>query len=155
VEVEERYLGIRAVTVPSQISQHLFLNETLTEADLTKSRLGIAAIATLQHLADNGGIGLTKSGAFARKFIVRAVDQFDWPGYTAKERAVANKVLNEDDVLPLSRVHELLRVAKIIRHANNGRGSPDQGRHDPPWLSWPLPGDPVQDVLHEVRFRGA
>ncbi len=106
------------MTVPSQISPHLFLNESLTEADLTKSRLCIAAMTTLQHLADNGGIGLTKSGAFNRKFAVWAVDQFEWPGYTAKELAVANKVLNEDDVLPLSCLHELLRIAKLIRHAN-------------------------------------
>jgi hypothetical protein len=106
------------VTVPSKISPHLFLNETLTEADLAKSRLCIAAMTTLQHLAGNGGIGLTKSGAFNRNFVVWAVDQFEWPGYTAKELSVANKVLNEDDVLPLSCLHELLRLAKLILHAN-------------------------------------
>jgi hypothetical protein len=106
------------VTVPSQISLCLFLNETLSEKYLANSRLCIAAMTTLQYVADNGGLGLTKSGAFKRDFVVWAVDQFDWPGYTAKELAVANKVLNEDDVLPLSCLHELLRIAKLIRHAN-------------------------------------
>jgi len=42
----------------------------------------------------------------------------DWPGYTAKQLAVANKVLNEDDVLPLCCLHKLLRIAKLFRHAN-------------------------------------
>jgi hypothetical protein len=51
------------VTVPSQISPHLFLSETLTKADLTESRLCIAAMSTLQHIAGLGSIGLTKSGA--------------------------------------------------------------------------------------------
>jgi hypothetical protein len=105
------------VTVPSKISPHLFLNETLSEKELARSRLCIAAMTTLKHLADAGGIGLTKSGAFNRNFVVWAVDRFDWPGYTAKELAVANKVLDEDDVLPLSCLHELLRIAKLIRHA--------------------------------------
>jgi hypothetical protein len=104
------------LTSPSQISPGLFLNETLTQADLAGSRLCQAATITLRYIADEGGIGLTKSGAFHRKFVVWAVDQFQWPHYTAAELAVANKVLNEDDVLPLAILHDVLWAAKLIRH---------------------------------------
>lgn len=142
------------MTVPSKISPHLFLNETLSEKELARSRLCIAAMTTLKHLADAGGIGLTKSGTFNRNFVVWAVDQFDWPGYTAKELAVANKVLDEDDVLPLSCLHELLRIAKLIRHAKGKAlltkaGATRLGDHGR------LQATVFETFFTNVRFRGA
>ena len=104
------------MTLPSQISPYLFLNDTLTEPELAGSLLCKAAMITLRHMAEDGAIGLTKSGAFNRKFVVWAVDQFQWPGYTAEDLYRINKVLNEDDVPPLAYLHELLRAAKLIRH---------------------------------------
>jgi hypothetical protein len=104
------------MTIPSQISPHLFLNETLTESDLSGSRLCNAAMATLRHIADTGGVGLTLSGAFNRRFVDWAVDQFQWPRYTAEELYRINKVLNEDDVLPIGILHELLCNAGLLRH---------------------------------------
>jgi len=116
------------MTTPSQISPHLFLDETLSETDLAGSRLCLAAMATLRHLAANDGIALTKSGAFNRKFIVWAVDQFQWPHYTAEELYVVNKVLNEDDVLPLSYLHGLLLAAKLIRHRKGKANLTKEGK---------------------------
>ena len=104
------------MTIPSQISPHLFLDEALDEAELAGSRLCMAAMTTLQHIAEHAGIGLTKSKAFNRKFVTWAVDQFNWPRYTAEELYIVNKVLNEDDVPPLIYLHELLLAAKLIRH---------------------------------------
>ena len=104
------------MTSPSEISHHLFLDEMLSESDLRGSRLCSAAMITLHHMAEHKGIGLTKAGAFDRKFVVWAVDQFDWPRYTAKELHVVNKVLNEHDVPPLFCLHELLRAGRLIRH---------------------------------------
>ncbi|HRW61362.1 MAG TPA: hypothetical protein P5340_12005 [Defluviicoccus sp.] len=104
------------MTIPSHISPHLFLNEALTETGLVGSRLCFAAMITLRHMGEQGGIGLTKSGAFNRKFVTWAVDQFNWPVYTAEDLYTTNKVLNEDDVPPLCYLHELLRCAKLIRH---------------------------------------
>lgn len=98
------------------MSPYLFLNEALTETGLVGSRLCSAATTTLRHMGEEGGIALTKSGAFNRKFVTWAVDQFNWPGYTAEELYTINKVLNEDDVPPLCHLHELLRCAKLIGH---------------------------------------
>jgi hypothetical protein len=105
------------MTVVTRVSPHVLLNETLDEPDLAGSRLCLAAVATLRYIAEQGGIGLTTSGAFNRKFVVWAVDELDWPGYTAQELAVVCKVLNETDVPPLFVLHELLLAAKLIRHA--------------------------------------
>jgi len=116
------------MTTPSQISSHLFLDETLSAADLAGSRLCLAAMATLQHLAEHDGIGLTKSGAFNRKFVIWAVDQFQWPHFTADELYAINKVLNEDDVLPLSYLHELLLAAKLIRHRKGKANLTKEGK---------------------------
>ena len=105
------------MTVATQLSPHLFLNETLSMADLEGSRLCLATMTTLQKMGEHGGISLTKSGAFNRKFVVWAVDAFRWPHYTAEELYVVNKVLNEGDVPPLYYLHHLLLAAKLIRHA--------------------------------------
>lgn len=120
------------MTVPSKFNPHLFRSEMLSEKDLAKRRLSIAAMTTLHHLSESGGIGLTKSGAFNRKCVVWAVGQFEWPGYSVKELAVANKVLNEDDVPPPSCLNGLLRVPKIVRHAN-GRSLRTRARTAPTW----------------------
>lgn len=95
----------------------MFLNEKLNEGDLKGSHLCTAGISTLAYMRDNGGIQLTKSGAFKRKFVVWAVDAFQWPGYTPEELYRINKVLNEDDVTPISYLHVLLLSARLIRHA--------------------------------------
>lgn len=70
---------------------------------------------TLHYMAEQNGIGLTKSGAFNRKFVVWAVNEFQWPSYTADELYRINKVLNEDDVPPIAVLHDLLRAARLIR----------------------------------------
>ena len=107
------------MTVVTRVSPHLFLDDALDEEALAGSRLCRAAMTVLRCAGDPGGIGLTKSGAFNRRFVTWAVDEFRWPRYTAAELAVVNRVLNEEDVSPLSYLHELLLVAKLIRHAKD------------------------------------
>ena len=68
---------------------------------LKHSPLVRGMIFTLRFADENGGIGLTQSGAMNRKFVHWAADQFDWPGYTAAELFEINKVLNEHDMQPL------------------------------------------------------
>ena len=125
------------MTVATQVSPSLFLNETLSEADLAGSRLCLAAMTTLQQIGEQGGISLTKSGAFNRKFVVWAVDALRWPRYTAEELYVVNKVLDEGDVPPLCYLHELLLAAKLICHAKGHAvmtkaGKAHLGRHGRP-----------------------
>ncbi len=107
------------MTVVSQISPRLLLNEQLGADALAGSRLCVAAMKTLTYIRDRGGIGLTKNGAFNRKFVTWAVDEFQWPRYTAEDLYAINKVLNEDDVPPLPYLHHLLLDARLIRHARD------------------------------------
>lgn len=107
------------MTVVTRVSPHLFLNDALDEEALAGSRLCEAAMTVLRCATNPRGIGLTKSGAFNRRFVTRAVDEFQWPHYTAADLAVVNRVLNEDDVPPLSYLHALLLAAKLIRHAKH------------------------------------
>jgi hypothetical protein len=107
------------VSVLTRVSPHLFLNDALDEEALAGSRLCVAAMTVLRCAIDPGGIGLTKSGAFNRRFVTWAVDEFQWPHYTAADLAVVNRVLNEEDVPPVSYLHELLLGAKLIRHAKH------------------------------------
>ena len=82
---------------------------------LKHSPLVRGMIFTLRFADENGGIGLTQSGAMNRKFVHWAADRFDWPGYTAAELFEINKVLNEHDMQPLWPVHDLLRYLKLLR----------------------------------------
>jgi hypothetical protein len=111
--------GSHLVTVATRVSPYVFLNDALDEEALAGSRLCGAAMTVLRCATGPGGIGLTKSGAFNRKFVTWAVDEFQWPHYTATDLAVVNTILNEDDVPPLSYLHELLLAAKLIRHTKH------------------------------------
>jgi len=92
------------------------LNSHITETDLQCSPLCANAMKLMVYAHENGGISLTKSGAFNRKFVHWAAVDFDWKDYTADQLYQVNKVLNEDDFLPLMVMHDLLSMSKIGRH---------------------------------------
>lgn len=73
-------------------------------------------LKTADYIKANGGIDLTKSGAFNRKFVHWAAATFDWPGYSEDELFRMNKVLNEWDFPPVSDIHDLLKGLKLGRH---------------------------------------
>ena len=83
---------------------------------LEQSPLVMAIAKTLEYTAQNGGIELTKSGAFKRSFVNWAAAEFRWPGFTVEELFRFNKVLNEDDFYPLAQLHSFLLYLKIGRH---------------------------------------
>ena len=93
-------------------------NNRVTDAELRASPLCANAMKLLIYVDENGGIQLTKAQAFNRKFVHWAAAAFNWPGHTADELYRINKVLNEDDFLPLMVMHDLLRIAKVGRHFN-------------------------------------
>lgn len=100
----------------SQISPSITLNDTLGEAELAESLMCINGMRLLEYAAENGGIELTKSGFFNRKCVVWAAEEFQWPDYRPSELYRVNKVLNEQDVLPLSVMHDLMLLARLMRH---------------------------------------
>lgn len=73
-------------------------------------------LKTGEYIEVNGGVGLTKSGAFNRKFVHWAAAAFDWPGYSEKELLAINRVLNEWDFPPVGDIHDLLKGLKLARH---------------------------------------
>jgi hypothetical protein len=68
------------------------------------------------YIAEHGGIGLTASGAFNRKFAHWAAAEFEWPGFTEDDLFAVNKVLDEMDFPPLGDLHALLRALRLGRH---------------------------------------
>jgi hypothetical protein len=83
---------------------------------LLSSPLIRGVLKTANYIEANDGIGLTKSGAFDRKFVHWAASEFDWPGYSEKELFIVNRVLNEWDFPPVSDIHDLLKGVKLGRH---------------------------------------
>lgn len=100
----------------SRISPFILLNESLGLSDLSGSPMCMNAMKVLTRASEDGGIMLTKSGAFYRKFVTWAAEDFGWPGYEAEELYRLNKVLNELDFMPLAIMHELLLGARLLRH---------------------------------------
>ncbi len=82
---------------------------------LLKSPLIRGVLKTADYIGKNGGIGLTKSGAFNRKFVHWAAAHFDWPGFSEEELFKSNKVLDEIDFPPAEEIHALLAGLKLGR----------------------------------------
>ena len=84
--------------------------------DLTHSPLLRAAFLTLNYAREHGSIPLTKTNAFKRVFVHWAVEHFAWPDHDAEDMFRYNKVVNEQDFLPLELLHYLLIQLKLGRH---------------------------------------
>jgi hypothetical protein len=83
---------------------------------LDMSPLLRAAVLTLDHVRDQGPIGLTQTKAFKRSFVGWAVKHFDWPDWSEDELLRHHKVINEADFPPLELLHFLLVELKLGRH---------------------------------------
>jgi hypothetical protein len=75
---------------------------------LAHSPMVRAYLAAARYIAEHDAIGLTKSGAWNRRFIEWAVAEIDFPGWTADDLYAVNKVLNEYDVAPLEYLHAVM-----------------------------------------------
>ena len=102
------------------LCQHKAMSEFRTLADdhpdLGHSPLLRSALLTLKYAREHGSIGLTKTKAFKRVFVHWAVENFDWPGKSAKEMFRYQKVINEYDFPPLELLHFLLISLRLGRH---------------------------------------
>jgi len=83
---------------------------------LDQSRLLHALWQTIRYAEVNGGIGLTQTKAFNRKFAHWGAENFNWPQYSADELLSIQKVLNEWDVPPVGVIHDVMTIAKWGRH---------------------------------------
>lgn len=86
------------------------------EPGLTAAPLVRCANILFTYLAEHGAIGLTRTGAFKRKFVLWAANKLQWEGYDLELHFKVSKVLNEHDYLPLEMLHFLLRRLNLIRH---------------------------------------
>ncbi len=86
------------------------------DPDLEHSRLLDAMSKTMDFAREHGGIGLTQSKAFNRKFCTWAAENFGWQEYSADELLKIQKVLNEPDVVPVMVLHDLFVSMRLGRH---------------------------------------
>lgn len=86
------------------------------DPDLATSKLLDAVYKALNFATENGGIGLTQSNAFNRKFCHWAAENFAWEEYSTDHLLRIQKVLNETDVPPVMVLHELFVDMKLGRH---------------------------------------
>ncbi|UWQ25695.1 hypothetical protein K3553_04330 [Leisingera aquaemixtae] len=94
---------------------------TLDDSDplLGGSKLLDAVRKSVGFAKEHGGIGLTKGKAFNRKFATWAAENFNWPEYSADQLLRIQKVLNEEDVLPVLALHKLMISMKLGRHVKD------------------------------------
>jgi len=112
----------------SIIAPDLLLNDQLPYEQLVGSLMCTNSMKLLQHSQEIGGVTLTKAGFFNRKCVTWAAEEFQWPGYQPEKLYRINKVLNEEDVLPLTMMHDLLETAKLLRHIKGKAVPSKKGR---------------------------
>jgi hypothetical protein len=83
---------------------------------LDQSRMLQAMVLAFAYADTHGGIGLTQTKAFNRKFAHWMAENSPWPDDKVEELLRLNKVLNEWDVAPAMVVHDLMIVMKLGRH---------------------------------------
>lgn len=86
------------------------------DSALDQSKLLHALRQTIRYADEHGGIGLTQTKAFNRKFAHWAADNFGWPDYSTDRLLSIQKVLNEWDVPPVGVIHDVMTIAKWGRH---------------------------------------
>lgn len=86
------------------------------EPSLSHSPILRGFLKTFAYLAEHEAIGLTPSKAFKRTFVHWAAAEFNWPGHSEADLFAVNKVLNEQDFMPLGDIHFLLTTLKMGRH---------------------------------------
>jgi hypothetical protein len=93
----------------------IHLNEALSLAELSGCLVLTHARLVLDCIDADGGVKLTQAGNFNRKFVNRMVEEFRWPGFEPEEVWELNKVLNEEDFMPLNFLHAVLHIAGLVR----------------------------------------
>jgi hypothetical protein len=130
-------LAPAAITCPELKTASAWFTETSmipfrelnnTDPALSQSHVLRAALLTIGYIEEHGSIGLTPAKALKRYFVAWAAEAFDWPNYSPQDLYAVNKVLNEDDFLPLSVLHNVLLSAKLVRHQNGAVRLTKQGQ---------------------------
>lgn len=83
---------------------------------LQSSPLIRGVLLLMARIEEHGPIPLTPSTAFKRVFVEWAAHHFDWPGHRPEDLYAVNRVLNEQDFLPLMVIHDLLLQMKLGRN---------------------------------------
>jgi hypothetical protein len=125
------------------------LNTALTLDDLSGSLVLTHARLVMEPLEAEGGVKLTATGAFNRKFVTRMIEDFRWPGYGPEVMWSLNKVLNEADFTPLHYLHVLLDVAGLARKVKGTLRATKKGRS----LRRPEAAGKLNAVLFEATFQ--
>lgn len=69
----------------------------------------------IERAQANGGLTLTKGGALSRADVKALFDATEWPDYDRAAVLTMNKVLNEDDVLPVLFTRMVAQEARLLR----------------------------------------
>jgi len=125
------------------------LNTALTLDDLSGSLVLNHARLVMEPLEADGGVKLTATGAFSRKFVTKMVEDFRWPGFEAEKVWRFNKVLNEADFPPLDYIHAVLDVAGLARKYKGTLRATKKGRA----LRRPDVAGELNAVLFEATFQ--
>lgn len=83
---------------------------------LGSSKLLDSVCKTVGFAQENDGVGLTTGKAFNRRFATWAAENFNWPEYSAERLLRIQKVLNEEDVIPVHVLRELMISMMLGRH---------------------------------------
>jgi hypothetical protein len=95
----------------------IHIKTTAEPAELAAAPILCATRAFIERAQASGGLTLTLGGALSRADTKALFDITEWPDYDRASVLAVNKVLNEDDVLPIQFTRMVAQDARLLRAA--------------------------------------
>jgi len=110
--------SIAALLTPEpRMPRAIHIKTTAEPAELAAAPILCATRAFIERAQASGGLTLTLGGALSRADTKALLDITEWPDYDRASVLAVNKVLNEDDVLPIQFTRMVAQDARLLRAA--------------------------------------
>jgi hypothetical protein len=112
--------SIAALLAPEpRLPSAIRVASTAPPADVAAVPVVRATRAFIKRADASGGLTLTPGGALSRADTKALFDLTEWPDYDRASVLALNKVLNEDDVLPIQFTRMIAQDARLLRAARH------------------------------------
>ena len=113
---------------PSPSGGPIRLATDLTVDELRQSAVASSTMLLLRSAIAAPGLKLTATGNLARTVVAEMADRFAWPGFDKAEAFRFNKVVNENDFLPLRFIRQIAEAAGLLRKSKGHLRCSPRGR---------------------------
>jgi len=104
---------------PSASQTTIRIANNLSPDEIADSPVARNTLILLRQVLERNGLSLTATGRLSRSVVVDMCRLIEWPDYDQADAFQFNKVINEQDFLPLHIVRQLAQAATLVRSQRN------------------------------------